>query len=153
MFSIFKKKPKDFFSQQEKDLITASIQSAEKQTSGEIRVYIENKCKFPDALQHATTLFNNLKMGATKERNGVLVYVAIKDRKLAIYGDKGIHEKIGDVFWNEAVKNMLSHFTTNNYAKGISEVIITIGDSLKQHFPYNADTNTNELSDEIVFGK
>ena len=92
-------------------------------------------------------------MGATKERNGVLVYVAIKDRKLAIYGDKGIHEKIGDVFWNEAVKNMLSHFTTNNYAKGISEVIITIGDSLKQHFPYNADTNTNELSDEIVFGK
>jgi len=153
MFSIFKKKPKDFFSQQEKDLITASIQSAEKQTSGEIRVYIENKCKSTDVLSHAKNLFGELKMEQTKERNGVIVYVALKDRKLAIYGDKGIHEKTGDAFWNEAVKNMLSHFTADNYAKGISEVILSVGESLKQHFPYNADTDTNELSDEIVFGK
>ena len=153
MFSIFKKKPQDFFSQKEKDQITEAIKKAETKTSGEIRVFIENKCKYPDALDHAKELFSELKMEATQERNGVLIYVAIKDRKLAVYGDKGIHEKLGDEYWNNAVKAMVSQFTGNNYAKGIENMIQSVGDALKQHFPYNADTDTNELSDEIVFGK
>ncbi len=153
MFSIFNKKPQDFFSQKEKDQITEAIKTAETKTSGEIRVFIENKCKYPDALDHAKELFSELKMEATQERNGVLIYVAIKDRKLAVYGDKGIHEKLGDEYWNKAVKNMVSQFTSTNYAKGIEDMILSVGDALKQYFPYNADTDTNELSDEIVFGK
>ncbi len=153
MFSIFKKKPQDFFSQKEKDQITEAIKRAETKTSGEIRVFIENKCKYPDALDHAKELFSELKMEATQDRNGVLIYVAIKDRKLAVYGDKSIHEKLGDEYWNDSVKNMISQFTGNNYAKGIEDMILSIGYALKQHFPYNADTDTNELSDEIVFGK
>ena len=153
MFSIFKKKPQDFFSQKEKDQITEAIKMAEKQTSGEIRVFIENKCASANVLDHAKGLFSHLKMEATKDRNGVLVYVAVKDRKLAVYGDKGIHEKLGDIFWDDAVRNMLSHFTSDNYAKGIEDVIMSVGYALAQHFPYNADTDTNELSDEIVFGK
>jgi len=153
MFSIFKKKPQNFFSQKEKDQITEAIKTAETKTSGEIRVFIENKCKYPDALDHAKELFSELKMEATKERNGVLVYVAVKDRKLAVYGDKGIHDKLGDEYWNNAVKNMVSQFTSSNYAKGIEGMILSVGDALKLHFPYNADTDTNELSDEIVFGK
>ena len=153
MFYIFKKKPQDFFSQKEKDQITEAIKTAETKTSGEIRVFIENKCKYPDALDHAKELFSELKMEATQERNGVLIYVAIKDRKLAVYGDKGIHDKLGDKYWNNAVKTMVSQFTSSNYAKGIEGMILSVGDALKQHFPYNADTDTNELSDEIVFGK
>ncbi len=153
MFSIFKKKPQDFFSQKEKDQITEAIRMAEMQTSGEVRVFIENTCKTSNALDHAKALFSELKMEATQERNAVLIYVAIKDRKLAVYGDKGIHEKLGDDYWNDSVKNMISHFTGNNYAKGIEDMIISIGYALKQLFPYNADTDTNELSDEIVFGK
>jgi len=153
MFYIFKKKPQDFFSQKEKDQITEAIKTAETKTSGEIRVFIENKCKYPDALDHAKELFSELKMEATQERNGVLIYVAIKDRKLAVYGDKGIHDKLGDEYWNNAVKTMVSQFTSSNYAKGIEGMILSVGDALKQHFPYNADTDTNELSDEIVFGK
>ena len=153
MFSIFKKKPQNYFSQKEKDRITEAIKAAEKQTSGEVRVFIETHCKSPDALDHAKGLFSQLKMEATEQRNGVLVYVAVKDRKLAVYGDKGIHEKLGDIFWNDTVKNMISSFSADNYTKGIEDVIMSVGYALAQHFPYNADTDTNELSDEIVFGK
>jgi len=80
--------------------IVAAIGQAERQTSGEIRVFVESRCRFVNPLDRAAEVFTGLKMDQTAQRNAVLVYVALKDRQLALYGDKGIHEKVGDAFWN-----------------------------------------------------
>src|SRR6187549_3921237 len=94
MFSLFKKK--EFFSKEENDKIIAAIRHAEECTSGEVRVFVERRCKFIDPLDRAMEIFADLKMQNTKDRNAVLVYVAIKDKQLAIYGDSGIHAKTGE---------------------------------------------------------
>ncbi|MDE3237168.1 MAG: TPM domain-containing protein [Bacteroidota bacterium] len=153
MFNFFRKKAVDFFSREEKEKITAAIQSAERSTSGEVRVYIESKCTYIDALRRAKEIFYKMNMQHTAQRNAVLVYVALKDRQLAVFGDEGIHQKVGDAFWNQAVKNIISHFNKQDYAEGIANMVISIGDALKMHFPYNAETDVNELPDDIVFGK
>ena len=151
MFPLFKKK--DFFSQEENEKIVQSIRDAEKCTSGEVRVFVESKCKFLDPLDRALEIFADLKMENTEDRNAVLVYVALKDRQLAVYADKGIHEKVGDEFWQEVVRTILSHFNKENYADGISQCIKEIGEALQQNFPFDKDTDKNELPDEIIFGK
>jgi len=144
---------KDFFSEGEKQQIVTAIQAAEKQTSGEIRVYVESRCRFVDPLDRAAELFAGLKMEQTTARNGVLLYVALKDRQMALLGDKGIHEKVGSAFWNKEVKLILSHFNKANYADGIAHVVGEIGEALRTYFPYDKDSDTNELPDDIVFGK
>ena len=151
LFPFFKKK--EFFSEKEKEQIVTAIKESEMQTSGEIRLYVESKCSYIDPVDRAVEIFNSLKMEETELRNAVLIYVALKDRQLAIYGDSGIHEKTGDEFWKAAVDQMLYHFNKDNYADGISHVIREIGDTLHEHFPYDKDTDKNELPDEIVFGK
>ena len=151
MFSIFKKK--DFFSQEENNKIVDAIRSAEKCTSGEVRVFVESRCKFIEPLDRAVEIFSELKMENTKDRNAVLLYVALKDRQLAVYADSGIHKKVGDQFWEEAVNKILLHFNKENYANGISQCITEIGEALKENFPYNAEDDKNELPDEIIFGR
>jgi uncharacterized membrane protein len=152
MFS-FQKKKTEFFSVQENELIVSAIRAAELRTSGEVRVYIESKCRFVDALDRALEIFHSLKMYETANRNAVLVYVAIKDRQLAVFGDEGIHMKVGTEFWNKQVRQMLHHFNKNNYAEGIAGVVKEIGEVLAHHFPYNNETDKNELPDDIVFGR
>jgi len=144
---------KDFFTPEEKNQIVEAIRSAEKQTSGEIRVFVESRCRFVDPLDRATEVFWMMKMEDTAQRNGVLVYVAIKDKQLAVYGDKGIHEKVGDAYWNEEVRMILSHFRKVSYAEAISKIVLDIGEALHTHFPYDSDTDKNELPDDIVFGR
>ena len=151
MFSIFKKK--QFFSKEENDKIVDAIRSAEKCTSGEVRVFVESRCKFIDPLDRAVEIFFELKMENTKDRNAVLLYVALKDRQLAVYADSGIHQKVGDQFWEEAVNKILLHFNKENYANGISQCITEIGEALKENFPYNEEDDKNELPDEIIFGR
>jgi uncharacterized membrane protein len=151
LFSFLKKKP--FFTAEEQEKIVHAIGAAEKQTSGEIRVYVESHCRFVDPLDRAAEAFYGLKMENTEAHNAVLVYVAMKDRQLALFGDKGIHEKVGDVFWNENVKLMLSHFNKKNYADGLVQIISEIGEALKNNFPYDGDSDKNELPDDIVFGR
>ena len=151
MFSLFRKK--EFFSKQESELIVDAIKNAERQTSGEVRVYVESRCKFVNPLDRAAEIFFGLKMEETAERNGVLVYVAIKDRQLAIFGDKGIHEKVGDEFWEKEVAGMINHFNRENYARGIATVITNIGEALRTNFPYKGEIDKNELPDDIVFGR
>lgn len=153
MLGLFKRKPVNYFSEEEKQLIVQAIQKAELRTSGEVRIFIESHCRFVDPVMRAHEVFEGLKMSATAERNGVLVYIAMKDKQLAIYGDEGIHSKVGYTFWNEEVKIMLEHFNKNNYAVGIAEIMHAIGEVLVKHFPYDAKTDKNELSDDIVFGK
>ena len=153
MFSLFRKKANDFFSAEEKEKILSAIQKAEQTTSGEIRVYIEKHCRFVDAIDRAAEVFYSLKMNQTAYRNATLVYVALKDRQMAVFGDEGIYSKTGKEFWNEAVKKMIKNFNKENYAQGITEVVEQIGAALTHHFPYDASTDKNELPDDIVFGK
>ena len=151
MFSFFKKK--NFFTAEEQQLIIEAIQNAERMTSGEVRVFVESKCSYMDAIDRAAELFFQLEMQKTDDRNAVLLYVAMKDRQLAVFGDAGIHEKVGNEYWNNAVHKMISNFNRENYASGISEVVKDIGEALTKNFPFNNDTDKNELPDDIVFGK
>lgn len=153
MLNFFKKKQPEFFSTEEKELIISAIKAAELRTSGEVRLYVESKCSFVDALDRALEIFQSLKMSETADRNAVLVYVALKDKQLAVFGDEGIHQKVGTQFWNKEVQLMLQHFNKSNYAVGLAEVIKEIGEVLVHHFPYNKDTDKNELPDDIVFGR
>jgi len=92
-------------------------------------------------------------MDKTEQRNAVLIYVALKDRQLAVFGDEGIHQKVGEEYWNKVVGEMLRSFNSNNYGEGISNCAIQIGDALKENFPFDKETDKNELPDEIVFGR
>ncbi|TRZ82335.1 MAG: TPM domain-containing protein [Sediminibacterium sp.] len=152
-FSLFKTNTDKLLNTSDKQMLVQAIQAAEKTTSGEIRVHVESKTKKGDALTRATEIFFKNKMNATKERNGVLVYVAVEDRKLAIYADQGIYDKVGVEFWYSQVQEMTSHFKEENYVKGMSVVIAEIGKALTHHFPYDRVTDSNELSDEIMIGK
>lgn len=152
MFSIFRKQA-EFFSEADQQLIVEAVREAEMRTSGEVRVYVESRCRFVDALDRAVEVFQALGMHQTAERNGVLVYVAMKDHQLAIFGDEGIHRKVGSEFWNEELRHMLAEFNRQHYAAGIAQVVREIGEVLAQHFPYDKTTDKNELSDDIVFGR
>lgn len=141
----------EFFNVQEKEQIASAIKQAEKQTSGEIRIFIENKCK-GEVLDRAAFLFAELKMHETELRNGVLFYLAFSDKKFAIIGDAGINQKVENNFWDEIKVSMLEHFGKHEFASGLAKGIGMAGDALKKYFPYT-DGDKNELSDDIVFGK
>ena len=151
LFSFLKKK--DFFTEDEKLQIIEAVRNAEKMTSGEVRVFVESRCSYMDAIDRAKEIFADLKMYETSDRNAVLVYVAMKDKQLAVFGDEGIHSKLGNEYWNTEVRKMISKFNKENYAEGIKEVVKDIGEALTQLFPYNNDIDKNELPDDIVFGK
>lgn len=143
------KHAKDFFSTTDELLILNAIRQAESNTSGEIRVHIENNCK-KEVLDRAAEVFDKLKMQNTKLRNGVLFYLAVKDKKFAILGDAGINEKVADNFWDEIKELMLSFFKEGSFSEGLSKGIIKAGDQLKEHFEY-MDDDVNELPDEISY--
>ena len=153
MFGLFNKKPTEYFSAAEKAAIVEAIRLAELRTSGEVRIYIEGKCRLVNPVHRAKELFYQLRMDNTTERNGVLLYVAMKDRQLAVFGDEGIHSRVGYEFWQKEVKLMLAEFQGKHYADGIVKIIHDIGEALVTHFPYDAKGDKNELPDEIVFGK
>lgn len=145
-------KKKEFFTHEEKELIVRAVRDAEMQTSGEIRVYVESRCRYVDPMDQAAEIFFGLKMDQTKDRNGVLVYIALRDRQLAIFGDEGIHREVGKEFWEKEVREMITEFRADHYAEGIAKVVTDIGNALKTYFPYEGTKDKNELSDDIVFG-
>jgi uncharacterized membrane protein len=152
-FSLFKTNTDKLLNTSDKQMLVQAIQAAEKTTSGEIRVHVESRTKKGDALTRATEIFHKEKMNATKDRNGVLVYVAVEDRKLAIYADQGIYDKVGVEFWYSQVQEMTAHFKSANYVQGMVQVIGELGKALTDHFPFDRVSDTNELSDEIMTGK
>lgn len=129
--------------------IMAAISDAERATSGEIRVHFENHCK-GEVLDKAAVIFARLHMHETEQRNGVLFYVAIKDHKFAILGDKGINQVVPDHFWDDIKEHMRKRFKENEFTKGICEGIRMAGEQLKKHFPYRQD-DENELPDNISY--
>lgn len=136
---------------EQQSAIIAAIKSAEKKSSAEIRVHIENNCK-ADVLDRAVDVFSELKMDQTELRNGVLIYVAAKDRKMAIIGDLNINKCVKKEFWQTCYQSMKEHFATGDYSGGICSAIKLLEVELEGHFPYQSD-DINELSDEISFGK
>ena len=146
-------KQKEFFTAEEKQQIVEAIQKAEQRTSGEVRVFVESRCRFVDAIDRAVELFFQLGMHKTDERNGTIVYVAVKDKQAAVFGDEGIHQKLGQKYWEEEVNKMMVCFKQANLAEGIIQCVNDIGEALYQNFPYDHKTDKNELPDDIVFGK
>jgi uncharacterized membrane protein len=140
-----------FLSKDEQAQIVKAIESAELNTSGEIRVHLESLC-IGDPFERAVYLFNKLKMHKTKDRNGVLIYVAFESKKFAIIGDSGINEKVPDNFWDGEKELLLSFLREGEIAKGLISVIEIAGNNLKSYFPYQTD-DTNEQSNEISFGE
>jgi uncharacterized membrane protein len=144
-------KASSFFSEEQQAQILASVKEAELETSGEIRVHIETSLK-GDVLDRAAWLFKKLGMDKTAERNGVLFYLAVDDRKFAILGDGGLNSKVPAGFWNEISEHLKKNFKEGKFTEGLSEGIIMAGNQLKRHFPYKKN-DINELSDEISFDK
>ena len=141
---------KNFFTDTEQQYIVEAIKQAELNTSGEIRVHIEPTCE-GDSYERAQKVFESLGMHATDLQNGVLFYVAYKSKKFAILGDKGIHERVSQQFWDAEKELLLQYFKTGNYAEGLIKAIGDAGQKLKEYFPY-AENDTNELSNDISFG-
>ncbi|GGZ19838.1 hypothetical protein GCM10007049_10490 [Echinicola pacifica] len=139
------------FTKAEKEQIVAAIKAAELQTSGEIQVHMESHCK-GDVLDRAADVFAKLKMHKTQLRNGVLFYLAVEDKKFAVLGDAGINAAVPEDFWNSIKEEMLLHFKQGQFVAGLVTGIQKSGEALKSHFPYDSDTDENELSDEISFG-
>lgn len=141
---------KEFFSKEEQKQIVEAIKTAENLTSGEIRVHIEPHCK-GEILDRTTFLFSKMGMHKTALRNGVLIYLAVNDRKFSIVGDAGINAKVADDFWEVITESTIAHFKEKKYADGLCEAITRCGENLVEHFPV-ADDDVNELSDDISFG-
>lgn len=143
-------KVEDFLTKAEEQEIVEAIGIAEKNTSGEIRVHIEKENTIAP-IDRAVEVFRHLNMEETKERNGVIIYVAVKSKHFAIYGDKGINEKVADDFWNSTKDVMANHFKNGNFKQGLIDGVLKAGEQLKTHFPHQ-DDDINELSNEISKG-
>jgi uncharacterized membrane protein len=141
---------KNLFSEVDKFSIQQAISNAERSTSGEIRVHIDSIC-LGNPMRKAIRVFKRLKMYETAEKNGVLIYIATKNHKLAILGDSGINDKVPLGFWEDEKKIMISYFKEGKYVDGLLEGIRLVGEQLKIYFPAQ-ETDENELSNEISFG-
>jgi len=141
--------PNLFFSKKEDERIVQAIDKAERETSGEIRVHLERKFR-GDTMAHAKEIFERLGMTNTKDRNGVLILLGIKTKRFVILGDKGIHERLSQAFWDQTVQVMSRYFKEDRFADGLIETIALIGDHLNRNFPYRRDA-VDELPDEISY--
>ena len=134
---------------EEDQRVVEAIRQAERNTSGEIKVHIENRCK-GNVEQRSLFIFDKLKLNETQLRNGVLIYLAIKDHKFAILGDKGINDMVEDSFWNDVKDLMLNQFKEGRFAEGLEQGIMRCGEKLKAYFPYQSD-DINEIPDDISY--
>jgi uncharacterized membrane protein len=144
-------KASTFFTKEQQAQILAAVKEAENETSGEVRVHIETNCD-EEVLDRAAWVFKKLGMDDTAERNGVLFYLAVDDRKFAVIGDSGINAKVPEGFWDDVKELLLRNFREGKFTEGLSAGIILAGTHLKKHFPHKLD-DVNELPDEISFDK
>jgi uncharacterized membrane protein len=140
---------REFLSKLEHERIVDAIREAESKTSGEIRVYIQRGSLNGDPLIVAKKKFQKLGMHNTSERNAALIFVAPRAHKFAIVGDKAIHEKCGEEFWQRVIDRMRTHFQNEKFSRAIVEGIEKIGKLLAAHFP-RMSANANELPDQVI---
>jgi uncharacterized membrane protein len=149
MTNIFFEPKQGILSSEDETDIKQAILNAELDTSGEIRVHVENTCE-GDVLQRASQVFDAIEMKNTTRQNGVLFYLAVKSRKFAIIGDRGVNKKVPDKFWNDLKMDMLGFFRSNQFAEGLIYGIGRTGEYLKRFFPY-IQGDVNELPDEVSY--
>lgn len=143
---------KEFLGRLEHERIVSAIREAESKTSGEIRIYIQRGKFDSDPVVVARKKFQRLAMHKTTERNAVLIFVAPRAHKIAVVGDKAIHERCGEQFWQSVVDGMRVHFQHEKFSQALIEAVNEIGRVLAIHFPRTSAANPNELPDEIVEG-
>ena len=139
-----------FLTSEEEQEIVEAIRIAEKNTSGEIRIHLEQTTTL-DAYDRALAVFQELKMDETELKNGVLIYLAIKDRTFVICGDQGINDVVPNDFWDCTRDIMVTQFKAGNFKQGLIDGILRAGEQLQQYFPWK-EGDTNELSNEISKG-
>ncbi|HCM59369.1 MAG TPA: hypothetical protein DIS74_03155 [Bacteroidales bacterium] len=142
-------KASTFFTPEQQETIIRAIAEAEHATSGEIRVHIETSCKV-NVLDEAAWLFRKVGMHKTADRNGVLIYLALKERNFAIIGDSGINAVVPPGFWDAIRDHMQQKFSEGLYADGLADGVRMAGEKLREHFPRSKD-DVNELTDAISF--
>jgi uncharacterized membrane protein len=142
---------KEFLGKLEHDRIVDTIREAESKTSGEIRVFVQRGKLNVDPVIVAQEKFQRLGMYKTRERNAVLIFVAPRAHKFAVVGDKAIHEKCGEEFWQRIVEGMRAHFQNEKFSHALTDAIKEVGEVLAAHFP-RTRANANELPDEIAEG-
>ncbi len=152
MFPFRKKRP--ILDEESQQRVVACIKEAEGKTTGEIRVFVEHKCSYMNAMDRAVELFGSLGMYKTEMRNATIVYVAVTDRQYALFGDSAIFEKAGGpVFWEAAAQRLKDYLRKGEVTEGLCACVTELGHALATHFPFDPAINKNELPDEIVFGK
>jgi uncharacterized membrane protein len=130
--NLFSKDAARYFSPEESQLVVQAVRDAERQTSGEVRVFVESRCRYVDPM---------------------LVYLAMRDHQFAVFADEGIYREMGADYWNKEAAKMLAAFKKESYAEGLVTVVKDIGEALKTHFPFDHKEDKNELPDDIIFGK
>ncbi|GAB4181308.1 MAG: TPM domain-containing protein [Calditrichia bacterium] len=144
-------KLREFLKKIDHDQIKEAIRQAEYQTSGEIRVHIEEKLGKKDPFERAVAVFHKLKMNNTALRNGVLIYIATGEQYVTVIGDAGINELVDENYWEDVIGIITKSFKAGKFTEGICNGILKIGEKLKELFPYQAD-DVNELPDDISTG-
>jgi uncharacterized membrane protein len=139
---------KEFLGRLDHERIVQAIKTAEAQTSGEIRVYLQRGFLAEDPLVAAQRNFQKLGMHKTRERNAVLIFVAPRAQKFAVIGDQGVQVKCGDLFWRRLIDAMQTHFKTENFTAAVVQAIEQTGELLAQHFPRRPD-DRNELPNAV----
>ena len=134
-------------SEEDLDAVTRAIALAEASTAAEIRVHLDHRCP-GDPVARAIAVFERLGMHRTAARHGVLIYVSIEDRKLAVLGDRGIHERVGQAYWDGLVEVVLGHFRGARFREGLVHAVGEVGAVLRRHFPRRPD-DVNELPDRV----
>jgi uncharacterized membrane protein len=143
---------KDTITAEDERLIVQAIQEAERNTSGEVRVHIENNCEMP-VLDRATQVFAYLHMHQTELRNGVLFYVALKSHKFAVLGDAGINAVVPPNFWQEVTNLVIGYFKEGKYVEGLRKGVLMAGEQLKAYFPHLGEQDQDELHNDVSFGQ
>jgi len=136
-----------FLSEADLAAVTRAVTEAEAGTSAEIRVHLDHQCP-GDAVARAVKVFERLDMHRTSQRHGVLIYVTVQDRKLAVIGDAGIHERVGEAYWRRLVDAVSAHFREERPRDGFLHAVREVGEALRRHFPRRRD-DTNELTNEV----
>ena len=138
----------EYFNDSEKLRIRQAVKEAELNTSGEIRIYIEDHCK-GELMDRAAFIFEEMKIHETANRNGVLIYLAFSDKRFAVLGDAGIHIIVGNDFWLSVKEMLIEQFKKGRYTDGLIAAIKEAGNVLQKHFPFEKG-DTNELPDEAI---
>ena len=139
-----------FLSDADLDAVAAAIAAAEAETSAEIRVHLDARCP-GDPMARAVAVFEGLGMHRTAARHGVLVYLSVGDHKLAVLGDRGIHERVGQVYWDRLVEEVIAHLRERRHRDGLAHAVAEVGAVLRRHFPRRPD-DVNELPDRVSLG-